>query len=456
MNGITIVAVLLAILSTLVTWVDFSSDQQEQHQDTGVYLNAQADETINPDAIKLLRVVRYDEDKKSHSVFAVEYHDGQWRIPSHYNYPADEGQRVGRTLGSVINVEHGPLVSSDPQQHAELGVLDPLQEDGAGVSEGGYGERVTLKGEGGKLLLDLIIGKRSETAQVHYVRRAGEPQVYTAQVQLTASTKFRDWVETDLLKAAAANVRGIYIQDYSINEETQRIEPRAETGFDRLSPGHDWTSPQLPKGQMVSKDKVDGLVSTATSISLIDVQPFKEHLLQTRGFVIAQNGRIYGNEGAVMLMMNDGLVYYLFFGEVAVDEESEAGEETSNNRYLAVFTRYDETKDQTLQDLLRQQQEAAADEKNEGEEAAPEDGDAADAEAEPEAEEAERDFDAEIAARKAAGKQRAEEKQQRFSRFFYVIDDASFKRLRPSRDDLFMDPPEKQEADSKKDQQQKR
>jgi hypothetical protein len=189
---------------------------------------------------------------------------------------------------------------------------------------------------------------------------------------------------------------------------------------------------------MVAKDKVDGLVSTATAIRLIDVQPFQEHLLQTRGFVISQDGRIFGNEGAVMLTMADGLVHFLFFGEVAVDEEDKEGDAVANNRYLVVFVRYDESKDQTLQDLLREQQ-VAVDAKQKAETI----------EEQPEAEpQPERDFAQEIAARKARGLKQAEDKQTRFSKFFYVIDDDSFKRLRPSREELFIDPPKK--ADEKK------
>ncbi len=464
MNGLSIAAVLLAVATTLLTWVDFSSTQADESVQVHALLNAGARDEIKPEEVKSLRVAQWDAEAKEAKVFAVAYQDGAWLIPSHHNYPADGGSRVGETAGSVLNVPRGPLVTQDVIRHAELGVLDPLEDNDA---EEGYGERVTVEGEGGNVLLDLIVGKRSETANVVYVREAGQDQVFTADISLNISTAFKDWVETDVLKLELAAVRDVLIQDYSVNEQTGQVEQRAETDFKRINTAEPWESKVLPKGKQISKEKVDGIVQEATSLKLAGVRPYNDVWLQSRGFYIGQNGQIFGNEGALMLGKENGVMYFLFFGEIALGDESAQQAEIAedqkakqgDNRYMVVFTRYDERSDRFLADLRADKAAAekakteAAEEKAKQDAPAPADKNAevADSVA-PEKDEAaapERDFDKEIAARIAEGQKEAADKQERFGKFFYVIADSSFKKLRPAKDLLFVDPPKPAEDEKK-------
>ena len=434
MNGLSIIAIVLAVLSSVVTWVDFSTTETITDSKALQFLNSETAEEYAADDVRSLTVVTWDEAQNAAQIFEVALLDGDWRIPSHFNYPADGGERVGETSAAVLNLPCGPLVSADQNMYKELGVLDPMgtHEDSEGV-----GQRVTVKGDGGKVLVDLIIGGYSEGSNVRFVRRVGDDEVYTAAVQLSVSTAFKDWVETDLLKVGAGSIREVHIQDYSVDEDSGQVQMRAQTAFARMNSAEDWKSEQLPAGKIVSKDKVDGLVNEATGLKLVGVRPYDNAWLQERGFFIAQNSAIYGDEGAMMLVAENGIVYFLYFGEIALGDDDQAkpaaeqadANKEGENRYMVVFTRYDETKDNLLKDLLADQAQAS------------EEKPADQAEDKPEEQAAPRDFAKEIAERRTAMKSESERLQQRFGKFFYVIADKSFKQLRPSQEEIFVDPP---------------
>ena len=447
MNGLSVFAIILAVASSVLTWVDFSSEEQAAATQSLVYLNQESEKEYAADDVRSLAVVRWDAELNASKLFEVALIDGDWRIPSHHNYPADGGERVGETSAAVLNLSSGPLVSSDAEMHKELGVLDPMSSN---ESVDGVGERVTVKGDGGKILVDVIVGGHVEGANVRYIRRADSDDVYTAAVQLSISTAFKDWVETDLLKVGAGSVREVHIQDYSVDEDSGQVQMRAQTAFNRINSAEPWLSEQLPKGKTVSKDKVDGLVSEATGLNLVGVRPYNDAWLQERGFFIAQNQAIYGDEGAMMLVAENGIVYFLYFGEIALgdDDDAQAKVETpkdakeadGDNRYMVVFTRYDESKDELLKDLIKDQAKAAEPkpEPKEGEEVK-------------ESVEDKRDYAKEITDRRTEMQGEANRLQQRFGKFFYVIADKSFKQLRPAQDEIFVDPPKPAEDKAKAD-----
>ena len=68
-----------------------------------------------------------------------------------------------------------------------------------------------------------------------------------------------------------------------------------------------------------NKTIVDGLLSEVTAVKLAGVRPYDKAWLSQRGFYITQQG-LFGNEGSLAITTKDGLRYWLFFGEVALDE----------------------------------------------------------------------------------------------------------------------------------------
>src|SRR5205807_1983916 len=110
-----------------------------------------------------------------------------------------------------------------------LGVLDPLDLK-SGLK--GRGKRVTLRDKSEKVLADFIIGNEvKDRPGQRYVRVPGQKRTYGVNVKADLSTKFADWIETNLLKVDASHVR-------SVTFNSQKFDP-APPG--RVVPGEKHT-----------------------------------------------------------------------------------------------------------------------------------------------------------------------------------------------------------------------
>ena len=375
-----------------------------------------------PEQTGSLRVVTWDEAAKAAKIMEVAYKNGQWVIPSHFEFPADGNTRVTKAASAFLGVERGRLVTDDDKRQVELGVVDPL--DAAKISGGGQGRRLTIKDRTGAVLTDVIIGKYVEGASgLYYVRDADENKVYTAKVDNDLSTKFIDYVEPDPFKLNKDDLRAVGIADYSVDEAKGTVEERSSTAFARDGADKDWTTAKIPEGKRVNKTAVDNLVNEVTGLRLAGVRPYAKEWLQARGFFLTQQG-LYGNEGSISVTTKDGLKYWLFFGEIAPDDESDTAAErkkddkapeakAGSNRYLAVFVQYDAAKDEVAKAEADKKDDAKKDDK---------------------------------AKKPLSGKDRATKAQERYQKFFYVISDESFKKLRPTLDQLFENKPAEPQA----------
>ena len=88
------------------------------------------------------------------------------------------------------------------------------------------GDRITLKDDDDEVLVDFIIGKEAGIVEVpvneedfeegvaekyYYIRRPDEVQTYKVRLNIDLSTKFSDWIDTDLLQLENRNLRRISI-----------------------------------------------------------------------------------------------------------------------------------------------------------------------------------------------------------------------------------------------------
>ena len=363
---------------------------------------------------------------------------GSWVIPSHYSYPADGGARVGKTSGGVRAVQRGRLITNDANRHEELGVVDPFTED---VTKKGRGKRVVLKDTTGGVLVDLIIGNRvADSDGLNFVRDANDAAVYTAKVDAEISTKFVDWVETDLLKLKAEDIRSALISDYSVDEQKGTIDMRSNTELKRKEGATEWESPQTPADKRLAKETVDKIFSQATALRLAGVRKFSLNWLQQSGFyptdsvellnrpdslrikILNKDYALFANEGRVDLTTKDGLRYSMVFGGISLENEDKPSAEADkakkeekkdaekkddktaagHNRYMSVYVTYDPNADEDAKKAAAEKK----DDKKDGDKPAP-------------------------------GRERAAKAQARFGQFFYVISDTDFKALRPGLDKLF-------------------
>jgi len=281
-----------------------------------------------------LTVAAYNEQAAKVDTFAVEQKGGVWRIPSHHNYPADGKDRLARTAASLIGVERGQLVSTSAESHKRLDLLDPLDKSLTGTE--GRGTRITLK-EGDTVLTDFIVGKKEEgSSDLYYIRRADEPRVYLANLQLDVSTKFVDWIQPNLLDATAANFRELIVDRYSVDEAKGAIVPGEQSHLTRESSTADWKLEELKDPEKQLKTSVvNAMTNTLADMKIVGVRPkpaglgaqlkgeegasvgLAEQLdMQDKGFFIDPRGRLLSNEGDFLAGTADGALYVLRFGEV--------------------------------------------------------------------------------------------------------------------------------------------
>jgi hypothetical protein len=105
------------------------------------------------------------------------------------------------------------------------------------------------KGDNDVVLADLIIGKSFEGREgFRLVRVPGEKRVYGARINLEVSTKFKDWIEPDLMLIDKEEIDRFVLKDYSIEETTGRLDVRDEVTLTK--DGDHWKMP-APAGKEV-------------------------------------------------------------------------------------------------------------------------------------------------------------------------------------------------------------
>ena len=325
----------------------------------------------DPNQATTLEVIEYDEQSGTARPFKVTFNGGRWTIPSHHDYPADGRDRLARTAAGVIDIKKDDFRTNVVADHEACGVVDPMDQTAPGLK--GRGSRITLKGEGGNVLADFIVGKPVPERQgFRFVRIPGENRVYAARMDLDISTRFADWIEASLLEVQANKIQNIALDNYSINERTFSIQPGEKIDLNYVD--NVWTTRSLARSSDLDTAKVRELAKTLAELSIVGVRPKPKGLsanlkgetgsmemtqedqlsLQSKGFYIArQDGRLLSNEGDVKVYSTDGVAYTLRFGEVLYGSGLEVsaglsegqggriGSDQSANRYLFVTCEFD-------------------------------------------------------------------------------------------------------------------
>ena len=212
----------------------------------------------NPLECSDLEVVDFDPSTATAARFRVMFKDNRWVIPSHYNYPADAKDRLAKTAGAVTDLYKDSIRSDSVDEEEKFGVLDPLDSKASSLQ--GRGKRVTLRDKTEKVLADLIIGKeiKDRTGQ-RYVRVPEQKRTYGVVVKADLSTRFADWIETNLLKLEASKLTKVTFDNYKVNPE-QGYQRGEILTIDRKDPAGAWTLAGLTPDQEVRsrQDQGDG------------------------------------------------------------------------------------------------------------------------------------------------------------------------------------------------------
>ena len=320
----------------------------------------------DPNTATTLEVFDYDGATGAARPFKVTFDGHRWTIPSHHNYPADAKERLSKTAAGVIGIKKDDFRSDDVADHEFCGVIDPLDENAMGLS--GRGKRVTLKDANGSTLADFIVGNEIENRPgFRFVRVPGQKRVYAVRMNIDLSTRFEDWIETDLLEVDKNKIQEVNLMDYSINERTRQIEQRDNLLLKK--DGAIWKANNMKSGQQVDSTKMAQLLTSIDSLTIVGVRPKPEGLsknlreqtngatisnddrvsLQSKGFYFTREGDLKSNEGELQIRTSDGVIYTIRFGEVlfgsgmAVSAGTEEGQDQTGgaeNRYLFITTAF--------------------------------------------------------------------------------------------------------------------
>ncbi len=366
LGGAVALCVLAALTGTRAVKNDLFSDEGEE------FFAAFADPAIATE----LEVWQLREETGELLPFDVKKNDkGVWVIPSHWDYPADAKTRMAKSAAMLIGLKKDRVVSDRKEDHEKFGVVDPKE---AAAQLKGTGMRVALKDKAGSMLAELIIGKELENKNgMHYVRLPDKKRVYAVKFDNQLSTKFADWIETDLLKAQAWDIAGIVFDNYSVDEQQGAIVKgdKIEVAKDDSSK---WTLAGIADTEEPNEDKLREIGEALTQIKIVGVRHKPEgitaalkqatgfdrvalqQMLQDKGYFVTRDGGLVSNEGDLIFTTKKGIRYTLRFGEIVYGEGDEvtAGKEpkpkapkdgdtgpqqkAGSNRYLMVTAEFDE------------------------------------------------------------------------------------------------------------------
>lgn len=361
-GGAVVLAVIAASMGPKAIKNDLFSDQGE------ILFPQFTDPTTAVD----LEVTQFLAGSAEARKFAVRRDSaGRWTIPSHGNYPADAKDRMGKAAALLIGLKKEQCVGERKEDEVAYGVVDPLDP---GTETAGRGTRVTMKDSAGNVLADLVIGKEVEKKpQVRYLRIPGKKRVYAAKLDGEVSTKFADWIETDLLKASSWDISKVTMDNYSVDEQSGTIKKGDVYHVTKDDAGK-WTFAGLdPAKEEPNEEKLREIGDTLGQIKIVGVRKKPEGLtamleqatgfdrqilrqaLAEKGYFVANNGKLVSNEGDLLFETKKGVRYTLRFGELVPgsgeDVTSGAADPTTkpkdgeaakagDNRYLMVTAEF--------------------------------------------------------------------------------------------------------------------
>ncbi len=359
------------------------------------------------DAAKRLKIVKFDRETASQREFEIAESDGLWSLPSKQGYPADAHQQMAEAVNNVIDREILRVAAQTAKEHQTLGVLNPDNSKLTSKSTG-VGTRVVISDVNENVLADMIIGQPvPESENQYYVRNTDQDVVYVVNLNPeNLSTRFKDWIEGDLLQLNPLDLRQVEIQDYSVELrpvltaggfQMQILwERRGEMELEYDDKTSSWSAQRLATfdaeqqkmlpyelgdNEELNQDTLQELRSSLEDLQIVDVERKPDGLsadlragegflqdsraqtsLAEKGFapVAIEAGsepEILSSEGQLTCSLQDGVQYVLRFGNLkadsqetdestTADETASAGSEAAGDdiyRYLFVMARFEES-----------------------------------------------------------------------------------------------------------------
>ncbi len=351
----------------------------------------------DPTKATALTITEYDEERGQSNQFKVERTAGVWTLPSFQKYPADANGQIAAATLDLKGIKIIERASKDRSQFELYGVIDPTDSKQATEGVKGVGKHVKLEDQAGNTLVNLIIGKAvPDRTNLRYVRRPTQDETFVCEIETgKLTTKLSDWIEPDLLKLNAFDIKRLNVHDSSfqqvLNPRTGQVQlaqiPRSKFIVDYDNKASKWSLAKLeePNDEAIKKNdqdnmwkaralatseeldntKLNDLKTALDDLKIVNVEKKPEGLtadlvvgddlreakatlqsLADRGFYPFQVGRVgdkprfelLSDQGEVVCLMNDGVEYTLRFGSIA-------GENREGNAAKKEDAKEDEKKD---------------------------------------------------------------------------------------------------------------
>ena len=235
---------------------------------------------FDPTTCTTLEVIDFDPVTATVLPFKVTLKNRRWVIPSHFDYPADAKQRLIDTASGVTGLLKDSIRSDRTEDQETYGVVDPLDTK-ASSSLKGIGKRVTLKDGSDKVLADFIIGKEvKDHPDQRYVRVPDQKRTYGVKVKVDLSTRFADWIETNLLKLDGSRVRQVIIDHKGFDPTTGREVPGEVITLDRKDSSTPWTIEGMPPGKEPNTETLLALSTALGDVKIAGIRPKPEGLTE--------------------------------------------------------------------------------------------------------------------------------------------------------------------------------
>jgi len=296
----------------------------------------------DPQSVKAIEVVDYDEPTATARAFKVEFRRSRWVIASNNDYPIDVGDRLVKTSAALIDLHKDQVRSELVQDHAKYGVIDPLDQKVSSLQ--GRGKRVTLRDAQKEVLADFILGKPVDGKPGwRYVRIPGGKRTYAVKTEADPSARFADWVNAGLLRMPQANIRKVTLVNYSVNPLTGALSPPENVVL--MQESSQWKSvtgtldalkivDARPKPAEMAHDLREGQMQLSMQTALA---------LRQFGFLLTQTGRVLATDGEMTVEMANGVAYQIRFGDVASSAQDSA-KAAGGDRYLFVTASWDKAR----------------------------------------------------------------------------------------------------------------
>jgi Domain of unknown function (DUF4340) len=324
---------------------------------------------------KRLKIVTFDESTSTPREFDVEQKSGVWTLPAYKDFPVDAAKQLASAAGALVNLTVLDQVGHGVADHELYGVVEPKPDDDQ-AGKPGIGKLVVIDdGEGTKPIARLIIGKQDKQShadefggaqkELRFVRIAGQDPVYRVALKTDRfSTKFEDWVETDLLKLKPWDITEVKLRDYKVAElfspdhqYDPKIEHHADIDLAFEDTSSKWDLKKLldykdnkPKEVKLKDDQelnstpLNDMKNALGGLKIVNVTHKPERLsadlktdrnslteetandLLRRGFPPLLAGdhqfEIGSNDGEVTVGLKDGVEYVLRFGNEVISRNS--------------------------------------------------------------------------------------------------------------------------------------